>query len=152
MSATAGVRNGSGITIYVDDTDGSEVLIDHCTDLSVSAGVDLRDITTKDNAGYRAVVPGLKNISVNFTAFYAADATNGYDEMLAFYLAGTKQYVKVQSVDWSNGAATPHAGDQALEFEAYISSIELSAGTEDNASYTCTLECTGGVTYTTISA
>ena len=34
------------------------VVADHVTDLSVSVSTDTHDTTTKNNAGYRALLPG----------------------------------------------------------------------------------------------
>jgi predicted secreted protein len=113
--------------------------------LSVSISTETRDTTTKNNGGYRALLPGLKSLSVNFTAYYANDATNGFDELMADFLTGTKQSVKVTSYDWDGD--TEIVGDMEITFDAYITSLELSAGTEDNASYTCTLECVSAITY-----
>ena len=143
--ATTGIFNGSQYTVMFE-TDGTAVVVaDHVTDLSVSVSTDTRDTTTKNNAGYRALLPGLKSLTVNFTAFYAGDATNGYDELMTDFLAGNKQDVKVCSYDFT--ADTEEDGDKEIVFEAYITSLELSAGTEDNASYTCTLECVSSITF-----
>lgn len=143
--ATTGIFNGSQYTVMFDSDGGTPVVADHVTDLSVSVSTDTRDTTTKNNAGYRALLPGLKSLSVNFTAFYAGDATNGYDDLMTDFLAGTKQDVKVVSYDFTGD--TEEVGDKEIVFEAYITSLELSAGTEDNASYTCTLECVSAITF-----
>lgn len=143
--ATTGIFNGSQYTVMFDSDGGTPVVADHVTDLSVSVSTDTRDTTTKNNGGYRALLPGLKSLSVNFTAFYAGDATNGYDELMTDFLAGTKQDVKVVSYDFTGDSE--EAGDKEIIFEAYITSLELSAGTEDNASYTCTLECVSAITF-----
>ncbi len=143
--ATTGIINGSQYTVMFDADAGTPVVADNVTDLSVSISTDTRDTTTKNNGGYRAILPGLKSLSVNFTAYYANDATNGFDELMADFLTGTKQDVKIVSYDWEND--TEIAGDMEIIFEAYITSLELSAGTEDNTSYTCTLECVSDITY-----
>ena len=143
--ATTGIFNGSQYTVMFE-TDGTAVVVaDHVTDLSVSVSTETRDTTSKNNAGYRALLPGLKTLTVNFTAFYAGDATNGYDELMTDFLAGNKQDVKVCSYDFD--ADSEETGDKEIVFEAYITSLELSAGTEDNASYTCTLECVSAITF-----
>jgi predicted secreted protein len=143
--ATTGIFNGSQYTVMFE-TDGTAVVVaDHVTDLSVSVSTDTRDTTTKNNAGYRALLPGLKSLTVNFSALYAGDATNGYDELMVDFLAGNKQDVKICSYDFDTD--TEEAGDKEIVFEAYITSLELSAGTEDNASYTCTLECVSSITF-----
>ena len=143
--ATTGIFNGSQYTVMFE-TDGTAVVVaDHVTDLSVSVSTDTRDTTTKNNAGYRALLPGLKSLTVNFSALYAGDATNGYDELMVDFLAGNKQDVKICSYDFDTD--TEEAGDKEIVFEAYITSLELSAGTEDNATYTCTLECVSSITF-----
>lgn len=143
--ATTGIINGSQYTVMFETDGTTPVVADNVTDLSVSISTDTRDTTTKNNGGYRAILPGLKSLSVNFTAYYANDATNGFDELMDDFLAGNKQDVKVTSYDWD--ASSEIAGDMEITFEAYITSLELSAGTEDNTSYTCTLECVSAITY-----
>ena len=123
--ATTGIFKGSQYTVMFDSDGGTPVVADHVTDLSVSVSTDTRDTTTKNNGGYRALLPGLKSLSVNFTAFYAGDATNGYDELMADFLTGTKQDVKVVSYDFTTDSE--EAGDKEIVFEAYITSLELSA-------------------------
>lgn len=143
--ATTGIFNGSQYTVMFE-TDATPVVVaDHVTDLSVSVSTETRDTTSKNNGGFRALLPGLKTLTVNFTAFYAGDATNGYDELMTDFLAGNKQDVKVCSYDFTGD--TEVAGDKEIVFEAFITSLELSAGTEDNASYTCTMECVSAITF-----
>lgn len=143
--ATTGIFNGSQYTVMFETDNTTPVVADHVTDLSVSVSTETRDTTSKNNGGYRALLPGLKTLTVNFTAFYAGDATNGYNELMVDFLAGNKQDVKVCSYDFTND--TEVAGDKEIVFEAFITSLELSAGTEDNASYTCTLECVSDITF-----
>jgi len=151
MAQTTGIMNGSQITVMFGDAGATPtyVVVDNVTDLSASIATDTRDTTTKNNAGYKAILPGLKSLSINFSAFYADDATQGFDELMTAYNAGTKQAVKVTSYDFSGSAEI--TGDHRLKFDAYITSLELSAGTEDNASYTCTMECVSTITYEAIS-
>jgi hypothetical protein len=139
MAATAGIMNGSQLRVSFADDGSTPVLVDHLTDLSVSFSTETRDTTTKDNGGYRAILPGLKTLTVTFTAFYAADATNGYEELFADMEAGNKLDVTIASHQQSDDAEIDD--DMDIDFEAYCTSLELSAGTEDNASYTATFEC-----------
>lgn len=143
--ATTGIFNGSQYTVMFDSDGGTPTVADNVTDLSVSISTETRDTTTKNNGGYRALLPGLKSLTVNFTAYYAGGATNGYDDLMADFLTGTKQEVKIVSYDWDT--STEEVGDKEIIFDAYITSLELSAGTEDNASYTCTLECVSDITF-----
>ena len=137
--------NGSQLRVSFADDGVTPVLVDHLTDLSVSFSTETRDTTTKDNGGYRAILPGLKTLTVTFTAFYAADATNGYEELFADMEAGTKLDVTIASHQQSDDAEI--TDDMDIDFEAYCTSLELSAGTEDNASYTATFECVSDPTF-----
>lgn len=138
--------NGSQLRVSFADDGVTPVLVDHLTDLSVSFSTETRDTTTKNNGGYRAILPGLKTLTVTFTAFYAADATNGYEELFADMEAGTKLDVTIASHAQSDDAEIDD--DMDIDFEAYCTSLELSAGTEDNASYTATFECVTDPTFT----
>jgi hypothetical protein len=146
MAATAGIMNGSQLRVQFANAGGSPVLVDHLTDLSVSFSTETRDTTTKNNGGYRAILPGLKTLNVTFTAFYAADATNGYEELFQDMKDGQKLGVTIASFQQSDD--TEITDDMDIDFDAYITSLELSAGTEDNASYTATLECVTDPTFT----
>lgn len=137
--------NGSQLRVAFANDSATPVLVDHLTDLSVSFSTETRDTTTKDNGGYRAILPGLKTLSVTFTAFYAADATNGYEELFADMEAGQKLDITIASYDQSEAEITD---DMDIDFKAYCTSLELSAGTEDNASYTATFECVTDPTFT----
>lgn len=138
--------NGSQLRVQFANAGGSPVLVDHLTDLSVSFSTETRDTTTKNNGGYRAILPGLKTLNVTFTAFYAADATNGYEELFQDMKDGQKLGVTIASFQQSDD--TEITDDMDIDFDAYITSLELSAGTEDNASYTATFECVTDPTFT----
>lgn len=136
--------NGSQLRVAFANDSATPVLVDHLTDLSVSFSTETRDTTTKDNGGYRAILPGLKTLSVTMTAFYAADATNGYEELFADMEAGQKLDITIASF---NQAEEEITDDMDIDFKAYCTSLELSAGTEDNASYTATFECVTDPTF-----
>ncbi len=136
--------NGSQLRVAFANDSATPVLVDHLTDLSVSFSTETRDTTTKDNGGYRAILPGLKTLSVTMTAFYAADATNGYEELFADMEAGQKLDITIASY---NQAEEEITDDMDIDFKAYCTSLELSAGTEDNASYTATFECVTDPTF-----
>lgn len=136
--------NGSQLRVAFANDSATPVLVDHLTDLSVSFSTETRDTTTKDNGGYRAILPGLKTLSVTMTAFYAADATNGYEELFADMEAGQKLDITIASYNQAEAEITD---DMDIDFKAFCTSLELSAGTEDNASYTATFECVTDPTF-----
>ena len=46
--------------------------------------------------------------------------------------------------------STEVSGDHYWSASAYVTSLELSSGMEDNVTYSATFELTGAITYTTV--
>ena len=135
--ATAGVMNGTLLGVYVGTT-----LIAHATEGSISLSMDTRDISSKDSAGTRALLEGMKSGSISMSALYAEDAAYGADELYTAMAARTPLAVKF---------STEVSGDHFWSASAYLTSLEVSAGTEDNVSFSATFELTGAITYAAVS-
>jgi len=135
--ATSGIMNGTLIGVYVGST-----LISHATEGSISLNMDTRDSTTKDAAGQRALLEGVKSGTISVSALYADDAAYGVDELMAAWAARTTLTVKF---------STEVTGDSFWSAAAYVTSLEVNAAMEDNASYAATFELTGAITYGTVS-
>ena len=135
--ATSGVMNGTLLGVYVGST-----LIAHATEGSISLSMDTRDISSKDSAGTRALLEGMKSGSISMSALYAEDAAYGADELYTAMAARTPLAVKF---------STEVTGDHFWSASAYLTSLEVSAGTEDNVSFSATFELTGTITYSAVS-
>ena len=135
--ATAGVMNGTLLGVYVGTT-----LVAHATEGSISLSMDTRDISSKDSAGTRALLEGMKSGSISMSALYAEDAAYGADELYTAMGARTPLAVKF---------STEVSGDHFWSASAYLTSLEVSAGTEDNVSFSATFELTGAITYAAVS-
>ena len=135
--ATSGIMNGTLLGIYVGST-----LIAHATEGSISLSMDTRDISSKDSAGTRALLEGMKSGSISMSALYAEDAAYGADELYTAMAARTPLAVKF---------STEVSGDHFWSASAYLTSLEVSAGTEDNVTYSATFELTGAITYAAVS-
>ena len=142
MAQTTGIINSSSIRVFLGTTDESEVVIDHVTECSISMTTDMRDITTKTSGGYRELLPGLKSASMSVSGLFAEDATNGYNQLIDHQLAGDKLFVIFTN---TGGGASANAGDEQFDIEGYISSLEQTAGVEDNVGFSMTIEVTGTV-------
>ena len=140
MALTTGIINGSDLKILVVAEGGTELVVDNVTDCSISVTNEMRDSTVKANAGYRALLPGMTSATMSFSAMYATDAGagKGFEAMSGFQLAKTKLDIRFSHV--IGQAATENAGDFRYQVKGYIESLELSGGTEDNATYTCNLQ------------
>ena len=135
--ATAGIMNGTLIGVYAGGT-----LIAHATEGSISLNLDTRDATTKDSSGTRDLLEGVKSGTVSVSALYADDATYGVDELMSAWSGRSTLTIKF---------STEVTGDSYWEASAYVTSLEVSAGMEDNVTYSATFELSGAITYGTIS-
>ena len=139
MAQTTGIINGSDLKIMVAVEGGTELVIENVTDCSISVTNDFRDSTTKQNAGYKAMIPGMTSASLSFSALYATDAAagTGYEALSGFQLGKDKLDVRFTHV--IGQGSTENAGDFRYQVKGYIESLENSGGTEDNAQFSCTI-------------
>jgi len=135
--ATAGVMNGTLMGVYIGST-----LIAHSTEGSISLSMDTRDISSKDSAGARALLEGMKSGSISVSALYSEDGAYGADELYTAMAARTPLAVKF---------STEVSGDHFWSASSYLTSLEVSASTEDNVSFSATFELTGAITYAAVS-
>ena len=135
--ATTGIMNGTLLGVYVGST-----LIAHATEGSISLSMDTRDATSKDSSGTRDLLEATKSGTISVSALYAEDATYGVDDLMTSWAARTALTVKF---------STEVSGDHYWSASAYITSLEVSAGMEDNVSYSATFELTGAITYSTVA-
>jgi len=140
MAQTTGVINGSDLRVMVAAENGTELIIDNLTDCSISISTEMKDTTTKNNAGYKDVLPGMHSATLSFSAYYASDSTagTGYNDLIDLQLAKTKLDVRFSHVIGS--AAAENAGDERFQLKGYITSLDLSGGTEDTSTFSCTMD------------
>lgn len=135
--ATAGIMNGTLIGVYSGST-----LISHATEGSISLNLDTRDATTKDSSGTRDLLEGVKSGTISVSALYADDATYGVDELMTAWSGRSTLTIKF---------STEVTGDSYWSASAYVTSLEVNAGMEDNATYSATFELTGAITYASVA-
>ena len=132
------VFNATLLGVYVEDT-----LVAAAQDVSVSMSVETIDVTTKESGGYRELLGGLRSatFSVNGLVDYTEATNESTADLATRLLARTAVTLKF---------STEVTGDQSVSAEAICTSLELSGGTEDTATYSATFEATGTVTLATI--
>lgn len=135
--ATTGIMNGTLLGVYA----GSN-LIAHATEGSISLSMDTRDATTKGSSGTRDLLEATKSGTISVSALYADDAAYGVSDLMTAWSARTTLEVKF---------STEVSGDSYWSANAYITSLEVNAGMEDNVTYSATFELTGTITYTTVA-
>jgi TP901-1 family phage major tail protein len=130
------IFNGTELGVYIDST-----LIAAATDCSLSLNTETIDITTKDSAGYRELLGGLKSGSISCSGLidYAdADSNKDLADLWTAWEARTVLTLKFQKANESTG-------DLSFTCGGIITSLEQSGGTEDTATYSCTFELTGPI-------
>jgi predicted secreted protein len=148
MAQTTGILNASSVRFFTGTVDGTHVVVANVTECSISVTTDVRDITTKTSAGWREILPALKSATISVSGYFAEDATNGFNALIDYQLAGTKVFATFSNV---GSGATPNTGDEEFDVAGYITSMEQSAGFEDNVTWSLTMDLTGAVVRETIS-
>ncbi len=108
------------------------------TEGSISLSMETRDITTKDSSGFRELLEGLRSGSVSVSGL-VDDTTSAVTTLMTHFAARSSFALKF-GVD-----AGTH--DDVFSATAFCTSIETSAGTEDNVSYSATFELSGAITH-----
>ena len=139
MAGGKTIVNSTLLKIYAGASADPTTVIANCTDASLSITHDLRDITTKDSAGWRELNEGLRSFSISASALYETDADNDFQSLY-------DDYINTRTpIFWK--MAESAAGGIVLSGCGFISSIELSSpGSEDNVSFSLTIEGDGDIT------
>ena len=135
------ILNGSVFLLSVDGTN-----LPDQTEGSISINMETRDITTKDSAGYRELLPALRSATISVSGLIDDDAAGGAGGTLfALMDDGTADAVRDESVALIFGF-DDSTDDYNYTCNAILTSLEVGGGTEDNVTYSATFEITGAVT------
>jgi TP901-1 family phage major tail protein len=133
---TTGVINGTDLLVYIDATH----TIGYSTTCSLALNADMRDTSNKDSAGWKAVLPGMKNWTVSCDALVIMTKST-YNLSYMMGLIVNKTLVNLQF-------ATANAGDVIFAGTAYVTSCNLSAANEANATMSISFQGTGALSVT----
>jgi len=133
------IFNGTELGVYIDGT-----LIAAATDCSLSLNTETIDITTKDSAGYRELLGGLKSGSISVSGLIDYLDADSNKDMVDLWTAWEARTILTLKFSKANEAT----GELSFTSGGIITSLEQSGGTEDTATYSCTFELTGPVTDT----
>jgi len=112
------------------------------TEGSISISMETRDITTKDSAGYRELLEGVRSGTISVSGLVDDDGAGGAGGVLFADLNGRTAQTLVFGFDDATD-------DYNYSCSAFCTSLEVSAATEDNVTYSATFEITGAITETT---
>ena len=111
------------------------------TEGSISISMETRDITTKDSAGYRELLEGVRSGTISVSGLVDDDGAGGAGGVLFADLDSRTAQTLVFGFDDATD-------DYNYSCSAFCTSLEVSAATEDNVTYSATFEITGPITQT----
>lgn len=127
------IFNGTDLGVYIGST-----LIAAATDVTLTLNAETIDITTKDSAAFRELLPGLRSGSMSVSGLIDyVDASN--KDFLDLYGAWESRTALVLKFSRSSLAT----GEASFSASGFVTSLEQSGGTEDTATYSATFELTG---------
>tara|TARA_R100001509_G_C4828541_1_gene202439 strand:+ start:336 stop:755 length:420 start_codon:yes stop_codon:yes gene_type:complete len=135
------IFNGTDLILKVSPSNGgTAVKMMHSQTVSLSVNTDTIDISTKDSAGFRDLIGGQKSFSLSADGlmdFATGGSDTELDELFTQMLART-------AVTFIFGIADASAYN--MSGSGFITSIEVSGGTEDAPTYSVAIEGTGTLT------
>jgi len=123
-------------TVYVVSIAGTAM--PDQTEGSISLSMETRDIQTKASGGFKELLESTRSGSISVSGL-VDDTTSAVTTLMTHFTARTSFAVKF-GVDTGTH-------DDVFSGTAFCTSIETSAGTEDNVTYSATLELTGAITH-----
>ena len=139
------IFNGTDLILKVSPSSGgTQAKLMHSQNVSLSMNVDTIDISTKDSAGFRDLLGGQKSFSLSADGlmdFAGVAGDTEVDELFDQMMART-------AVTFTFALATP-AG-YTITGSGFLTSLEISGGTEDAPTYSCSIEGSGSLTRTDV--
>jgi len=137
------ILNGTEIKVYSTSTNNLVAYAQNCT---LNVNHSPREITNKESAGYKEILEGLRDFSIDIDGAYAwtnaagAALTNGIDDVLETNVLNARQAVTFIFGDTTTTSDVSYSGS------GFITSVSLTGGTEDTATYSMSIEGTGVLT------
>tara|TARA_Y100000114_G_C11695912_1_gene295981 strand:- start:563 stop:982 length:420 start_codon:yes stop_codon:yes gene_type:complete len=111
----------------------------HATSANLSISREMRDSTTKDSSGFSTSLPGLKSFEISGDGFVDVDTTadaHEVPELITEMISAANPEVAIQF----------SVGSKNYTGKGFISSINIDAGVEENATYSITITGSGALT------
>jgi TP901-1 family phage major tail protein len=131
------VYNGTAQILKMDNTQLAEL-----TNVTMSMNQDVFETTSKESAGWKEIMPGLRDIT--YSAEGLADFVAANKDLTDIFTAYNNRTM-VQII-WTNLIT----GNTSVTQSAYITSCEVSAPMEDVATYSIEFAGSGAPTFTVI--
>lgn len=135
--ASTGEMLGTPTVIYVGATKVSKG-----SSNGISLAVQYVDSSNKDSGGFQTGLAGQKSGSFTYEGVFAEDATYGFEDLFAVFLAGAPVTVK---------QATDVAGDKSYSASCIMTALEMTAPNNELQTFSATFQTTGTISTATNS-
>ncbi len=126
-------KNGTSLLVSLATTQ----LSCQTDDTALNLTRDLIETTCKDaTGGAKTYIAGEKDATIDVSAAYVIDATYGFSEVFSLFDSGAE-------VAWTWGSTI--TGEKFYAGTAIVGDLSVSGPQNDKASYSFTLQVTGGV-------
>jgi len=139
------ILNGTELKVYSSGTTNLVAFAQNCT---LNVNHSPREITNKESGGYKEILEGLRDFSIDIDGAYAwtnaggSALTDGVDDVLETNVLNARQAVTFIFGDTASTSDISYSGS------GFITSVSLTGGTEDTATYSMSIEGTGVLTQT----
>mgnify|MGYP003124196943 FL=1 len=143
------ILNGTELKVYLGNS-GQNTLVAYAQNCTLNINQSTREITNKDSNGFKEVLEGVRDYSLDVDGAYAwtsgsdTDITNGADDLIDTNVLTARLPVTFM---FGDNQATD---DNYYTGQGYITSMSLTGGTEDTATYSFTIEGTGTLSRTEV--
>jgi len=138
---TATIDEGAIIvTVITSGLDAGQEPIAYSTSASFTLNRELRDKTNKDSLGFAEYLPGLKSFEMSTDALQDFGADLEFQEL--FNDIGSTTPVTIRFAQRDTGGSS----DLYYQGSAFITSVSMDAGVEENATYSVSFTGTAAVT------
>ena len=139
--------NGNDLVLAISSTEGSEVKFAFAQSASLSFSNALVDTTTKDSGSWEDMISGRRSftLSTDGLADFDDSTVGGTEGFSDFALAGTEVFFTFERTPGASGTLTGWSGS------AFIESFEISAGSDEAVTYSCSLKGTGQLSKVAVS-
>ncbi len=135
------IFNGTDLILKVSPSSGgTEAKLMHSQNVSLSMNVDTIDISTKDSAGFRELLGGQKSFSLSADGLMDFEAAAGDTDVQELFTQALDRTAVTFVFGIDDGTLYNMSGS------GFITSIEVSGGTEDAPTYSVSIEGTGALT------
>lgn len=128
--------NGTAYLLQV----GGSALPDQ-TEGSISLSMETRDITTKSSSGFRELAESTRSGSISVSGL----VDDGGSDALTTLMSSFANRTSVAVVFGLDAAAATDPEHNFTCSNAFVTSLEASGATEDNVTYSATLELSGAI-------